>query len=312
MVKEIGSKTEFDAELKYAGLVVVDFFTTWCGPCKAIAPWLDQISTKYPEVHFIKVDIDQHKEDIPACENISSIPTFHFYVNGELKEQLKGANQGGIEEYIIKYKVNPDPFASSTGHKLSSSAASDGTPAMSAREARLKAFDDANKSKAAAISTATTANTSTSSSSTSSASVGTQAAFAEDDDEDAALAKAMALSLAEAETTNKTKSVGTAATNIDTGDDAEFAAAEAEMEAADKAKQDAANTAEWGEEMVPVPVDEGILNQLIDMGFSDVRGRKAIVHGTSLEGAMNWLTEHQVRSHMRKNKKTRTRVFIKT
>ena len=98
-----------------------------------------------------------------------------------------------------------------------------------------------------------------------------------------------------------TASTGTSTVTAATGEDAEFAAAAAEMDAADKAQQDAANTAEWGEEMVPVPVDEGILNQLAEMGFSDVRGRKAIVHGTSLEGAMNWLTEHQVNTL--KNKK---------
>lgn len=45
--------------------------------------------------------------------------------------------------------------------------------------------------------------------------------------------------------------------------------------------------------MVPVPVDEGLLSQLIDMGFTDVRGRKAIIHGKNLEGALEWLTEHQ-------------------
>lgn len=45
--------------------------------------------------------------------------------------------------------------------------------------------------------------------------------------------------------------------------------------------------------MVPVPVDETLLSQLIDMGFTDVRGRKAIVHGKTLEGALEWLTAHQ-------------------
>ena len=57
--------------------------------------------------------------------------------------------------------------------------------------------------------------------------------------------------------------------------------AEAEQDAIDNQKRDD----DWGDEMVPVPVDDTILSQLVDMGFSDVRGRKSIVHGKNLEGS---------------------------
>lgn len=50
---------------------------------------------------------------------------------------------------------------------------------------------------------------------------------------------------------------------------------------------------DWEEEMVPVPVNNDMLAQLIDMGVTDVRGRKALVHGGSVDGALAWLTEHQ-------------------
>jgi uncharacterized UBP type Zn finger protein len=51
---------------------------------------------------------------------------------------------------------------------------------------------------------------------------------------------------------------------------------------------------DWdGEEMVPVPVDESLLAQLLDMGFPDVRGRKSLVHGITLDGALAWLGDHQ-------------------
>jgi UBX domain-containing protein 1/4 len=48
-----------------------------------------------------------------------------------------------------------------------------------------------------------------------------------------------------------------------------------------------------GEEMVPLPVDSETLASMMDMGFSDVRSRKAIHHGSTLEGAIAWITEHQ-------------------
>ena len=57
---------------------------------------------------------------------------------------------------------------------------------------------------------------------------------------------------------------------------------------------DGMETEDWdGEEMVPVPVDETLLAQLISMEFSDVRARKGLVHGKTLDGALAWLEENQ-------------------
>jgi len=58
-VVDIGSETAFDATIKGAGsaLVVIDYSTTWCGPCKVIAPKFDELSDKYPDAIFLKVRI---------------------------------------------------------------------------------------------------------------------------------------------------------------------------------------------------------------------------------------------------------------
>ena len=73
----------------------------------------------------------------------------------------------------------------------------------------------------------------------------------------------------------------------DEDEDDNNAEAEAELLAEQKA------SSEWDEEMVPVPVDISLLADLMEMGFNDVRARKGLVHGTSLDGALAWLSEHQ-------------------
>lgn len=58
MVKRVTSEREFDDCLRTAGgkLVVVDFYGDWCGPCRMIAPFVEELSKKYPDVVFLKVN----------------------------------------------------------------------------------------------------------------------------------------------------------------------------------------------------------------------------------------------------------------
>ena len=55
-------------------LVVVDFFATWCGPCKMLAPTVEKMAELHPEVHFYKVDIDEDM-DLATRFKVMSVPT---------------------------------------------------------------------------------------------------------------------------------------------------------------------------------------------------------------------------------------------
>ncbi|XP_073414445.1 thioredoxin-like [Dendrobates tinctorius] len=109
MVRFIESLDEIKTALTDAGekLVVVDFTATWCGPCKMIGPFFDTLSTKYPEVVFLKVDVDD-ASDVAAFCDIKCIPTFHFYKNGNRVLEFSGANQASLEQKVqeLKYMCN--------------------------------------------------------------------------------------------------------------------------------------------------------------------------------------------------------------
>lgn len=105
MVYVVKDAADFDSRLDAAAekLVVVDFFATWCGPCKVIAPKLEEFQNKYADkLVVIKVDVDEC-EDLAAKYNISSMPTFLFIVNKEVVYQFSGANAEKLEDYINKY-----------------------------------------------------------------------------------------------------------------------------------------------------------------------------------------------------------------
>ncbi|KAI5961874.1 TRX1 [Candida pseudojiufengensis] len=99
MVKVVTSASEFNEELKFNGLVVVDFFAEWCGPCKMIAPLLEKFSKEYSNVKFLKVDVD-NSSDIAQKYEISSMPTLIFFKNGEQIQKVIGANPSAIKQAI--------------------------------------------------------------------------------------------------------------------------------------------------------------------------------------------------------------------
>ena len=82
----------FDSEvLEQTKLVLVDFWAEWCGPCKQIAPTLEELAEKYSEnLSVCKVDVDSNRE-LALQYNVRSIPSLMIFKNGEMVDSLIGA-----------------------------------------------------------------------------------------------------------------------------------------------------------------------------------------------------------------------------
>merc|ERR1712012_405466 len=103
MVYKWGSMSDLETQLKEAGdkLVVIDFFATWCGPCKMISPVLEEMEAQMSNVKFLKVDVDE-AEDVAVHYQISAMPTFIFIKNGQKVADLMGANVDKLKELVTK------------------------------------------------------------------------------------------------------------------------------------------------------------------------------------------------------------------
>jgi thioredoxin len=82
---------EFEAKIAKDTLTVVDFTATWCGPCRYMAPTFDELKKSYPEIAFLKIDIDEC-EDLAIKYDITAVPTFLVFQSGKVVEAYTGAS----------------------------------------------------------------------------------------------------------------------------------------------------------------------------------------------------------------------------
>lgn len=87
--------------MKTEKVVVIDFWTTWCGPCKMMAPVVEEVAKDYPDVKVCKVNVDEEPE-LSNAFKIVSIPTIVVIKNGEIIDSVVGYRPKEDIEKIIK------------------------------------------------------------------------------------------------------------------------------------------------------------------------------------------------------------------
>lgn len=76
-------------ELIKDDIVIVDFYANWCGPCRMLAPVLEELANERGSVKIVKVDVDKHN-DLARKYGIMSIPTLMYFKNGNLEKTTLG------------------------------------------------------------------------------------------------------------------------------------------------------------------------------------------------------------------------------
>ena len=96
---------KFKQLINSSPLVLVDFFATWCGPCKAMHPVLEALKEQMRDtIHIYKVDIDRN-ETVAAANRVQSVPTLMLYKDGQLVWRQSGAiSLAALSKVIEEHK----------------------------------------------------------------------------------------------------------------------------------------------------------------------------------------------------------------
>ncbi|MGB4587932.1 MAG: thioredoxin [Clostridiaceae bacterium] len=104
MINEITGEN-FEVEvLKAEGLILVDFWAPWCGPCKMLAPLFEELDNEIDDVKFVKLNVDNSPQQA-ARYRVTSIPTLLAFKDGVVKDQIVGFRpKEELAQFINKNK----------------------------------------------------------------------------------------------------------------------------------------------------------------------------------------------------------------
>ena len=102
IMAKVASNTNFSQLLESDKLVVVDFWATWCGPCRMLSPILDEVEEEMAgKIEVVKVNVDD-ADEVAAQFRIMSIPTLLFFKNGQVVDKTVGA----MPKNVLTDKIN--------------------------------------------------------------------------------------------------------------------------------------------------------------------------------------------------------------
>ena len=95
------STEEFNELIKEEGLVLIDFFATWCGPCQMLSPILEELAKKNKELKIVKINVDDFQQ-LAVQNKVLSIPAIKIYKDGKLVNQTVGYQELEDLETLLK------------------------------------------------------------------------------------------------------------------------------------------------------------------------------------------------------------------
>ena len=93
MHRQMGAITQISSSMQIprSGVVVIDFFATWCGPCKTVAPYFEQLAETYKGFAFVKADVDRF-DDADDEYEVRVMPSFFVLKDGKVVAKVEGAD----------------------------------------------------------------------------------------------------------------------------------------------------------------------------------------------------------------------------
>jgi thioredoxin 1 len=103
MFQIISTNEEYDEAIEFSknNLVVIDFFASWCGPCKRMIPLIEGLAQEIPEVQFVGIDVDD--ADSWIIGDVGFLPTFHIFKNMVKVAELNAADIHELKRLILQH-----------------------------------------------------------------------------------------------------------------------------------------------------------------------------------------------------------------